>query len=161
MYMRSRKKGVETSTLSASKITSQHARGVITRRAQLMRQLERIHRIVRLARRHLVHIIAPDTIQASVLDDHRVATLAIVVDVRTVAIGITTDVVRCGAHFLDGCVWLFADPFQEHDFDRSEVPAGYRVVAFGDALPIGAVEQVMAHDPAATFAVRSLCGVAV
>lgn len=89
------------------------------------------------------------------------AAVAIVLDIRTVAVGITARVASRSAHGLDGCIRLFADPFQEHDFNGREIPVGYRVVAFGDALPVGAVEHVMTHDPAAAFAVGGLDGVAL
>ena len=81
------------------------------------------------------------------------ATGAIVLDVRTVAVGVAVRVASRSAHVLDGRVRLLADPHQEHAFNGREFPRGLRVVAFGDALSIGAVEQVVAHDPAAAFAV--------
>lgn len=85
---------------------------------------------------------------------------ASVFDVRAVAVGVAARAADGGAHGLDGRVRLLADPHQEHGFDGGEVPRGFRVVAFGDALPVGAVEQVVAHDPAAAFAVGGLGRVA-
>lgn len=81
------------------------------------------------------------------------AASAIVLDVRTVAVGVAVRVAGLGAQVLDGRVRLLADPHEEHGFNGREVPRGLRVVAFGNALSIGAVEEVVAHDPAAAFAV--------
>ena len=140
-------------SFSRREIASQHSRRRIPRRPQLLRQLDRVHRVVRLAAGHLVHVIAADAVHAGILDDHRVATGAIVVDVRTVAVGVALGVAGLGAHVLDRRARLLADPHQEHGFNGRQVPSGLRVVAFGDALSVGAVEQVVTHDPAAAFAV--------
>ena len=85
----------------------------------------------------------------------------VILDVGTVAVGVTVGVASRGAHGLDGGIGLFADPFQEHGLDGREVPDRLRVVAFGDALSVAAVEQVVTHDPAAAFAVGGFGGVAV
>lgn len=146
---------------SRGEITSQHPRGGIPRRPQLLRQLGRVDRVVRLARRHLVHEVAADAVHARVLDDHRVAAGARFRDVRAVAVRVAGRAANRRAHVLDGGVGLLAEPHQEHGFDGREVPVGFGVVAFGDALAVGAVEQVVPHDPAAAFAVGGLGGLAV
>ena len=89
------------------------------------------------------------------------ATVAGFVDIVAIAVGVAARVVCRGAQGLDGRARLLADPFEEHDFDGREVPGGLRVVALGDALPVAAVEQVVAHDPARALAVGSPGRVAV
>ena len=81
---------------------------------------------------------------------------AAVIDIGTVAVRIAGRAVDSDAIGLDDGVGLLADPHEEHGFDGGEVAGRDRVVAFGDALPVGAVEQVVAHDPAAAFAVGRL-----
>ena len=76
------------------------------------------------------------------------------VDLRAVAVGFALRVARRGAHGLDARARFLADPLEEHGFDGGEVADGGRVVAFGDALAVCAVEHVVAHDPAAAFTVR-------
>lgn len=83
------------------------------------------------------------------------------VDIRAIAGGIPTRVARRGAHVLDARARFLADPHQEHGFDGGEVADGGRVVAFGDALAVCAVEKVVAHDPATAFAVGGFVFVAV
>ncbi len=80
-------------------------------------------------------------------------TRTVVLDIRTVAIRVACRAADRRAHGLDGRVGLLADPHQEHGFDGREVPDRLRVVAFGDALAVAAVEEVVAHDPAAAFAI--------
>lgn len=142
-------------------ITSQHPRSGVALRAQFLRQFDGIDSMIRLARRHLVHVVAPDAAQAGILNNHRVATAAVIHDVRAITVGVTLRVAGCGAHVLDGRIRLLTDPLEEHDFDGREVPGGFRVVAFSDALPVGAVEYVMTHDPTRAFAVGGLGKAAV
>ena len=148
-------------TISPSEITSQHPRRRIPLRAQLLCLFKVIDRVIRLAFRHRIHKVTPDTVHARVLNDHRVTTGAALLDIRAVAIGVAVRAADSGAHFLDTGAWLLTDPHQKHGFDGCEVSLGFCVVAFGDALPIAAVEQVVAHDPAATFAIGSFKGIAV
>ena len=89
------------------------------------------------------------------------ATGAAFFDICTFAIWVAICAADSGAHGLDSGAWLLADPHQEHGFDGCEVSLRFRVVAFGDALPVAAVEQVVTHDPAAAFAIGSFEGVAI
>ena len=88
-------------------------------------------------------------------------TAAILFDIRTVAIGITRRAPDRGAHVLDAGAGLLANPHQEHGLDGGEVPDGFGVVSFGDALSVAAGKQVMTHDPATTFAVGGVGWVAI
>lgn len=139
--------------ISLGEITSKQPRRVIIRRPQLLRRLERIDRRIRLALRHLIHVVAADTIQAQILNDHRMPAGAAVLDIGAIAGGIPPRVPRRRAHGLDARARFLAEPHEEHGFDGGEVADGGRVVAFGDALAVGAVEHVVAHDPAAALAV--------
>lgn len=148
-------------TISLGEIASQHSRRRISRSAQLLCLFKVIDRVIRLAFRHRVHEVAPDTVHARVLNDHCVTTGAALLDIGTVAIWVAVRATNSGAHVLDPRAWLLTDPHQKHGFDGCEVSLGFRVVAFGDALPVTAVEQVMTHDPAAAFTIGGFKGMAV
>lgn len=89
------------------------------------------------------------------------ATGAALVDIGTVAVWVAIRAANGRAHVLDPGAWLLTDPHQKHGFDGCEVSFGFRIVAFGDALPVTAVEQVVAHDPAAAFTIGGFEGIAV
>ena len=144
-------------TISLGEITSQHPRRRIPLRAQFLCLLKGIDRVVSLALRYRVHEIAPDTIHARVLNDHCVTTRAALLNIGTVAIWVAVRAINGGAHALDSGVGLLTDPHQKHGLNGCEVSIGLRVVAFGDALPVAAGEQMVTHDPAAAFAVGSFC----
>ena len=78
------------------------------------------------------------------------------VNVGAGTVGVPLGVARRGAHGRDAGARLLADPFEEHGFDGGQGAVGLGVVAFGDALARAAREQMVAHDPAAAFAVGGL-----
>ena len=147
--------------ISFREITCQHPGSRITLCAQLLRLLEIVDRVIRLVSRHRVHEVASDAIHPRVLNDHGMTTVATFLDIGTLAIRIATRAANGGAHALDAGTGLLADPHEEHGFDGREVPVGFGVVAFGDALPVAAGEQMMTHDPAVAFPVGSLGGISI
>ena len=145
-------------TSSLGEITSQHPGRRIIRTAQFQCLSGVSGRVVRLALRYRVHEIAPDTILGRVLNDHCVTTGAAFRISVTVAIWVAARAANSGAHALDSGAGLLTDPHQKHGLNGSEVSLGLRVVAFGDALPVAAGEQIVTHDPAAAFAVGYFVG---
>lgn len=111
-------------------------------------------RVIRLfSHWHRVHKVTPDTVHARVLNDHRVATRAALLDVGTVTVWVAVGAANGCAHLLYSGTRLLTDPHQKHGFDGCEIAIGFRIVAFGDTLPVTAVEQVVTHDPAAAFTI--------
>ena len=144
-----------------SEITGQHPRRRIALSTQLLCFFKVIDRVIKFMIRRRGQEIASDTIHARVLNDDRVTTFAVVLDIRTLAIGVAVRATDSGAHVLDTGAWLLTDPHKKHGFDWCEISLGFRVVAFGDALSVAALEQVVTHDPAAAFAIGCFEGVAV
>ena len=144
-----------------SEITGQHSRRGIALSTQLLCFFKVIDRVIKFMIRRRVQEIASDTIHARVLNDDRVTTFAVVLDIRTLAIGVAVRVADSGAHVLDTSAWLLTDPHEKHGFDGCEISLGLRVVTFGDALSVAAREQVVTHDPAAAFAIGCFEGVAI
>ena len=107
-----------------------------------------------------VQKVTADAIHPLILNDDGMPARAALLDIRTLAIGVPVRAANGRAHVLDARARLLADPHEEHSFDGREVAVGLRVVALGDALAVAAGEQMVAHDPAAAFAVGGFKGFA-